>query len=231
MTPERLTTLDHGWQLAEVPHGAGPAVLAALPPGAWLPAVVPGSAHAALLAARRIADPFQGRNEADVQWVGERSWAWRLAFEVSELAAQEELVFDGLDTYASVWLNGVLLFESDSMFVPRRVDVRDRLQPGRNELLIRFDPPLARARDVEAVHGKRALWNGDSARLHARKAQYHFGWDWGPTLLVSGPWRPVRRHSWAARIADLHCRTGVDVAQRHATLRLAAEVQGAAAGL
>ncbi|MGZ7140691.1 glycosyl hydrolase 2 galactose-binding domain-containing protein, partial [Streptococcus pyogenes] len=89
----------------------------------------------------------------------------RLDFDAAELAPREELVFEGLDTYCTVWLNGERLLESDNMFVPRRVDVRERLRPGRNQLLLRFDPALVRARALEAVHGKRQLWNGDSARL------------------------------------------------------------------
>jgi beta-mannosidase len=224
--PERLIDLHEGWQLAEAPAGADARSLTALPDDAWLPATVPGTAHGALLAAGRIPDPFYGMNEAEVRWVGERRWAWRLFFEAGELADHDDLVFEGLDTYCSVWLNGERLLESDNMFVPRRVDVRRRLLRGRNELLLCFEPALARAREVEAVHGKRPLWNGDSARLHARKAQYHFGWDWGPELIVSGPWRAVRRHSWSARIDDLHCRSEVDVAGRRAALQVSARATG-----
>lgn len=231
VTPERLLDLHDGWQLAEAPLGLDGAALAALPADAWLPAAVPGTAHGALLAAGRIPDPFYGRNEADVRWVAERRWVWRLAFDAAELAPQEDLVFEGLDTYCSVWLNGEPLLATDNMFVPHRVPVRERLRPGRNQLLLCFEPPLARAREVEAVHGKRALWNGDSARLHARKAQYHFGWDWGPELLVSGPWRAVRRHAWSVRVAELGCRTQVDPVSRRATVQVSAQVAGVLAGL
>lgn len=229
MTLQRSIELHAGWQLAEVPEGVEGAALTALTADAWLPATVPGTAHGALLAAGRIPDPFYGRNEADVAWVAERRWAWRLGFDGGELAEREELVFDGLDTYCTVWLNGEKLLQSDNMFVPQRVDVRSRLRPGRNELLLCFEPALAEARKVEAVHGKRALWNGDSARLHARKAQYHFGWDWGPELITCGPWRAVRRDSGSARVADLHCRSEIDVAARTATLQVAARLEGAAA--
>ncbi len=229
---ERLIDLHEGWQLAEALPDLDASALSVLPDSAWLPAAVPGTAHGALLAAGRIPDPYYGCQETDVAWVGRRRWAWRLRFKVDgELAPHEELVFEGLDTYCTVWLNGGKLFDSDNMFVPRRVDVGTRLKPGANELLICFEPPLARAREPEAVHGKRALWNGDSARLYARKAQYHFGWDWGPELLVSGPWRPVRRRSWSARIDELQCRSTVDVARRSATLQVAAQLQGAGAGL
>nr|WP_255719632.1 hypothetical protein [Pelomonas sp. P8] len=112
------------------------------------------------------------------------------------------------------------------MFVPHRVDVRSRLKPAGNELLLCFEPALVRARDVEAVHGKRALWNGDSARLHARKAQYHFGWDWGPELITCGPWRAVRRHGWSGRLAEVQVRSDVDAQARSAALKVAVTCQG-----
>jgi len=231
VNPEQLITLQEGWQLAEASDGAAWDALVALPADAWLPAQVPGTAHGALLAAGRIPDPFYGRNELEVRWVGERSWAWRLVFTAGELAAHEDLVFEGLDTYCTAWLNGTALFSSDNMFVPHRVDVRSLLRPGNNELMLRFDPPLAKAREMQAQHIKRPLWNGDSSRLYARKAQYHFGWDWGPELIVAGPWRAVRRHAWSVRVEELQCRTEVDLNAGCATLHVQVRLQGELAGL
>jgi len=231
LNPETLSDLHTGWQLAETPAGADWPAIKALPERCWTAAAVPGSAHGALLAAGRIPDPFYAMNETAVQWVGERGWAWRLHFDVAELATHEDLVFDGLDTYCTAWLNGSPLLASDNMFVPQRVDARSLLRPGRNELVLQFDPPLLRAREQEALYGKRALWNGDSARLYARKAQYHFGWDWGPVLLTSGPWRPVRRHGWDVRFAEIDCRPQLDAAGTRATLQLHTRLAGTTAGL
>ncbi len=231
MDPERLSALHEGWTLAEVPAGATPAVIANLPESAWLAASVPGTAHGALLAAGRIPDPFYGCNEADVRWVSERTWVWRLRFQGGELLPNEELVFEGLDTYCTVWLNGELLLASENMFVPQRSKVSEHLRPGMNELLLRFDPALERARAVEAVHGKRPLWNGDSARLHARKAQYHFGWDWGPELITCGPWRPVLRRSGSVRVVDLQCVSEVDIEGGRATVAVSAQLFGGTQGL
>jgi beta-mannosidase len=101
-------------------------------------------------------------------------------------------------------LNGVLIHTSDNMFVPARVDVAELLRIGSNELWIHFDSALQRGRALEAHHGKRALWNGDSSRLYVRKAGYHYGWDWGPVLLTAGPWKPVRLNASDGRIADVH---------------------------
>ena len=224
--PLRTTCLDAGWQLAEVPAHASCATIALLPDEAWLTGTVPGSNYGSLLQAGRIPDPAFGCNEADVRWVGERTWAWRKRFDVETLAAYEELVFDGLDTYCTVWLNGAPLLESDNMFVPARCDLRGRLRIGSNELLLRFDPPRRRGREQEAALGRRHLWNGDSSRLYVRKAQYHYGWDWGPELLCSGPWRPVSRASFQARIADLHCRSEVNVKSRTAGLTVCTRLAG-----
>ena len=219
------------WQLAQASAAAEWSAIAALPDSAWFAATVPGTAHGALLAAGRIADPFFAINETAAQWVGERTWVWRHRFEVGDLAAHEDLVFDGLDTYCTAWLNGVRLLVSTNMFAPQRVDVRARLRSGPNELVLRFDPPLARAREQEAMLGKRHLWNGDSARLYARKAQYHFGWDWGPVLLTSGPWQPIYRDSWAVRIVEIDCRPQVDVAGLSATVQVHLRLAGNLAGL
>ncbi|MFZ2986661.1 glycoside hydrolase family 2 protein [Ideonella sp.] len=231
LTNESHRALLSGWTLAEVPTDATLATIRSLPDAQWLPASVPGSAHGALRAAGRIPDPNYGLQETEVQWVGERSWAWRLQFDEADAASShEELVFEGLDTWCTAWLNGTRLFSSDNMFVPQRADVRDLLKTGLNELVLRFDPPLAQARQQEALLGKRHLWNGDSARLYARKAQYHFGWDWGPVLLTSGPWKPVHRASWDARIDTVACSQQLDLAAGRATLKLNTRVLGAIDG-
>ena len=77
LAPEIQRDLCADWQLAAVPAGADWHAMNALPPSAWLAAAVPGSAHGALLAAGRLADPFFGTQESAAQWVGEQRWAWR----------------------------------------------------------------------------------------------------------------------------------------------------------
>jgi len=174
----------------------------------WLQASVPGSVHQDLLAAGRIPDPFVGLNENAVQWVGECDWLYRSEFNLPpEWAAQPAiwLCFEGLDTFATVWLNGKQILISDNMFVPHRLEVSKLLQPGQNELRLLFQSASRCGKEREAQYGKRELWNGDSSRLYVRKAQYHYGWDWGPTLLTAGIWRTVRLEAGAARIAEMAC--------------------------
>ncbi len=203
--PELIRSLHTGWWFRE----ADPSLSAAGDFSAsdgWLPASVPGTVYQDLIAGGHITDPFIGRNEEQVQWVADKAWCYRLAFDVdaSDRRASMALVFEGLDTFAQVWLNGTLIHSSDNMFVPARVEVAGGLHEGRNELWIHFDSALQRGRALEAHHGKRALWNGDSSRLYVRKAGYHYGWDWGPVLLTTGPWKPVLLNVSDVRIAEVH---------------------------
>jgi beta-mannosidase len=202
--PEVRRELTGGWSLREADPALSPEANFGATEG-WLDATVPGTVYQDLLRAGRIPDPWVGRDEERVQWVAESDWCYRLVFEIDagERRPQTALEFDGLDTFARAWLNGAPLFHSDNMFVPRRIQVGARLRAGRNELWLRFDSALRRGRELEQHHGRRALWNGDSSRLYVRKAPFHYGWDWGPTLLTAGPWRPVRLHASEAHLGEI----------------------------
>jgi beta-mannosidase len=173
----------------------------------WLAATVPGTTHQDLMAHGCIPDPHIGLHETDVQWVGERDWVYQLEFEVRQetLVNQVDLCFDGLDTFAQVWLNDQLILSSDNMFVGHRIPVQDILRLGQNQLRIVFESSVRHGKAREAQYGQRQLWNGDSSRLYVRKAQYHYGWDWGPTLMTAGIWRDVYLESYSLRIAEIHC--------------------------
>ena len=174
----------------------------------WLPASVPGVVQGDLLVMGLIPDPFQSLNEAAVQWVGESDWLYRCRFSWSpEDAAHGEttLCCGGLDTFATLWLNGQQILASDNMFVAHRLPVQAHLLAGENELLIVFESPLRIGQARESEMGKMPVWNGDSSRVYVRKAQYHYGWDWGPCLLTVGPWQPVWLENAATRIVDMHC--------------------------
>jgi beta-mannosidase len=204
MVPEFLREFTSGWQF----RAADPALSTldnfAATDG-WMAANVPGTVYQDLLEAGKIPDPYVGLNEQEVQWVAERDWCYRLDFGFDPASANlcQDLVFEGLDTFARVWLNGEAILASDNMFVPARVSVGHLLRPGLNRLAIYFDAALRRGREREALFGKRHLWNGDSSRLYVRKAQYHYGWDWGPVLLTAGPWKPVSLHKYAVRIDEV----------------------------
>ncbi|OLV18503.1 beta-mannosidase [Deinococcus marmoris] len=198
----------------------------------WAAASVPGTVHQDLLATGRIPDPNVGLNELDVQWVGETDWLYQLEFDAPSMESgeQADLCFDGLDTFAKVWLNGELILESENMFVPRRVSVAGQLREGSNELRVLFSSALLRGQGIEAELGKRQLWNGDSSRLYVRKAQYHYGWDWGPVLMTAGLWRGVRLEVYAARLDELACPVSVSDDFKRAEFPVSVDVKGKIAG-
>jgi beta-mannosidase len=179
----------------------------------WMPAAVPGTVHTDLLAAGRIPDPYHRKQELDVQWVDRVRWIYRRKFRVPEALLQErsiELVAEGLDTFASIMINGTPVGTAANMFIGHRFDVRDALVAGTNEIEIAFDSPEVRSRALEQEHGRLQVAL-EPHRVYTRKAQYSFGWDWGPKLTTSGIWRPIRieahtgprlRHP-AVRVEDL----------------------------
>lgn len=199
----------------------------------WTSASVPGTIHQELLATGQIPDPFLALNEQETQWIGTCDWLYRCSFVVpSGFAGTPEeltLVCEGLDTFATAWLNGTQILQSENMFLPSRVSVNALLQPGKNELHLLFQSALLRGKEREDQYGQRMAWNGDPSRVYVRKAQYHYGWDWGPTLLTAGPWQPVRLEAWSARIADLNCSPEVssDLASASLPVHIALETSAA----
>jgi beta-mannosidase len=194
----------------------------------WLAATVPGVVHQDLLTQGVIPDPLHGMNEEKVQWVGENDWLYRCQFSLPTFAATPGttvLCFDGLDTIATVWLNGTKILTSENMFVAHRIVIDSYLQSGQNELIILFESVLRYGKEREAALGKLMAWNGDSSRVYVRKAQYHYGWDWGPCILTAGPWLPVRLEHYVARIADIHCPVVVAEDLKSAQLPVQLEIE------
>ena len=179
----------------------------------FLPAEVPGCIHADLLRHKLIPDPFWGSNERQVQWIEEEDWLYRCEFEArAEWFAHEhvELVAEGLDTVATVRLNGKAVAVSDNMFVPLRVEVAGLLRRGRNRLEIAFGSLMQTIR----ARQKPGDWHeendpvGGCATL--RKEQCSFGWDWGPRLATSGIYKPIGIEAWSGNRID-----SVQIRQRH----------------
>jgi len=173
--------------------------------GPWRGATVPGCVHTDLLDNRLIDDPFFGANEKDLQWIENEDWEYRTVFGADrELLAREniELEFEGLDTYADVYLNDSLLLRADNMFRRWRAGCKGLLREKENVLRVYFHSPVAAAAERwDALEPK--LPGGP--RVLTRKAAYHYGWDWAPRFVTSGIWRPVYLRAWdEARITDLH---------------------------
>ncbi|KAF8915918.1 glycoside hydrolase family 2 protein [Mucidula mucida] len=194
------TRLLEDWSFTQIGGGQG------TKDGEWLQASsFPTTVHVELLELKKIPDPFIGLHEWDVQWIGESAWSFKTVFEVTEEQLKSvniDIVFDGVDTFSSVNLNGSKILSTENQFVSYRVPVKSLLNVGANTLTLDFESAFIKGREIEKEHGKFGLWNGDSSRLHVRKAQYNYGWDWGPLLMTIGPWKPIYLQTYHTRIAD-----------------------------
>ena len=210
----RTTLLHDGWQLS-CRRWLAPPGKVGFSKLEWLPARVPGHVHLDLQRNRVIADPLRGLHELGSQWIDEEDWVYRTAFEFAPDAVlpRRVLRFEGLDTVATVFLNGAEIAHHDDMFVPLEVEVTDLLRRGSNELRVELDSAVRVGRERRARY--LAAEGLDPATLRfdeqafVRKAQYMFGWDWGPRLVSAGIWQPVALLEHAGRILDVRCR------QRH----------------
>lgn len=192
----------------------------------WIPAVVPGDVHLDLLRNGKISDPFYRDNEAKLQWIEKVGWEYRTSVEAtSATLAREhiELVFEGLDTACTVYLNDKRIATPDNMFRAWRIDIKPTLHRGPNDLRIVFPAPMKAA---EAV-AERDPWHSRThtdPKGYIRKAVYEFGWDWGPRFATSGVYRPVYLEVWDdARIDDVFAEQ-VDVSAASAHVDLHADI-------
>ncbi|MBM7579645.1 beta-mannosidase [Jeotgalibacillus terrae] len=156
----------------------------------WMTAKVPGDVHSTLIDRKLIEDPFAGHNDLKCRWVEEKEWWYRTVFEWTLDDSDEgitELAFEGLDTYATIYLNGKEIGSTQNMFISHTFDVSRELEDGKNTIAVRFDPLSKhvedKEKDVWCSYGKERLW--------ARKSSMNFGWDWGPRLVTAGIWKEV----------------------------------------
>ena len=217
--------LHDGWTLTST-SGPVPAAIA----GRTIPAEVPGSAHTDLLAAGLIPDPYLDRVEEELVWAHRVNWRYALELEARAPEPDErvDLVFDGLDTVATITLNGSVLGSTANMHRSYRFDVGPALTPGANQLTVDFRSALEHAEEVERELGHRPHTMAHPYNM-VRKMACSFGWDWGPDLQTAGIWKPVRLERWrTARLAQVRPLVTVD---DDGTGRVAVHVEVERAGL
>ena len=177
----------------------------------WIHAEVPGTIHTDLLRNKLIEEPFYSNNEIKLSWIAESDWSYKTVFDLpfTKDDTAVKLNFEGLDTIAKIYLNGNHVGNSKNMFLKYGYDVAQYLKQKKNELEIFFESPINYSLREEIEHGKlQAALN--SSRVYIRKAQYSFGWDWGPQLPPIGIWKDIRLEGYtAARLDQVHLR------QRH----------------
>ncbi len=182
------------WRVREIPPENLP-VHNRLP---WLPAEVPGCVHLDLMRAGVIPDPFVRFQEHDVAWVDDRDWVYEATFTAAAPSPNMFLRFGGLDTVAEITLNGILLGTTDNMFIPHEFPVGDKVVAGENHLEVTFRSAMRVGAERQAAWNANSEnatlpyhWDNWNPRAFVRKAQYQYGWDWGPVLRGCGIWQPV----------------------------------------
>ncbi|WP_428961551.1 glycoside hydrolase family 2 protein [Micromonospora fluostatini] len=193
-------TLHDGWTLHAVPGSPVPTVLA----GREVPASVPGCVHTDLLAAGLIPDPYRDDNEVGLSWIGRTDWVYRSTVDWTPGDDDRvDLVCAGLDTVATVTVNGAEVGRTENMHRGYRFDVRSLLRPGGNTVEVRFDSAYRYAAAQRERLGHRPNAYREPFNF-IRKMACNFGWDWGPTLVTAGIWQPIGLHSWStARLATV----------------------------
>jgi len=162
----------------------------------WLAATVPGTVHLDLMDHKIIPDPYKDENEKKVQWVENEDWDYQAVFKVSDKELENQnadLVFHGLDTFSEIYLNGKLLKKADNMFRTWKIPVKNDLKVGDNTLQIKFKSSVNVGKELAK---KVPFTMPESPRSFVRKAQYQFGWDWGPRLVTAGIWKDVKLNFW-----------------------------------
>ncbi|MGA7573084.1 MAG: glycoside hydrolase family 2 protein [Terriglobales bacterium] len=198
-----IVSLNGGWEFRQRGENSGAVQTA------WHPAEVPGVVDTDLLRNKLVPDPFFRSNEATLQWIENADWEYRSTFQATPETLKHshvELVFEGLDGPAEVYLNDKLVLSANNMFREWRVEVKSQLKAGANQLLVVFPSPLVEARKIAAGD----FWRQQTQtpeKSYLRKAAYEYGWDWGPRFVLSGIWRPAKLDAWdEAKISNLHIR-------------------------
>ena len=172
-----------------------------------IPGKVPGHVHVDLEREGLIPPMFWRDNADACQWV--ENWTWRycttLYIDDDDNLSWAELVFMGLDTFAEIRLNGTVIGHTANMFIPHCFEVSNQLRPGENALEVVFTPYH------QHIMGKRLDYPAafdTHDRVHVRRMQCTFHWDWVNRFVSAGIWRPVRLYMFnGAKLDDLYITT------------------------
>ena len=227
----RSMSLDGTWSLTfgstpDAPHKLPQTT----PPAGWptIPATVPGNVELDMAAAGYLEPLEKGNRVYQALNIEFYQWWYKRTFRAPPRAGKEnvDLIFDGLDCLATVWLNGKLVGHSANMLIAQRFDVTKLLLPGEdNEIIVRIDPAVPVGLAVPQSAWERP---GSSCKeaLHIRKAPHMYGWDIMPRVVSAGIWRGVRLE-WQPqiRLSSIRWTTNVvDSKQNRAVVAAAWEI-------
>jgi beta-mannosidase len=225
--PKIVTDITKQWEFAEYPVSARN--MNDLESAKWHKTSVPTSIFLSLIEAGLIEQKDLLANPENYTWVSDKPWMFRKSFEVSQDILDRDridLVFDGLDTVATVWLNEKQIAKTNNMFMPFRFDVTKKLKPCQNTILIKFDPADQYAQKLHQRYSRSKDESVSSPhKVYIRKAQYQFGSDFSPPLPGCGIFRPVRIEAVTqARIEEVHVRT-IDCNENYADIKVAVKIK------
>ncbi|KAI4469189.1 beta-mannosidase [Holotrichia oblita] len=186
-----ITHLESGWQLRDAQGEYS------------LNVTVPGGVYSDLMNNKIINDIFYGSNDVDSRWAAQRNWTYSTTFMVDQNLSDYKmicLVFEGVDTFAQIYINDVLATVTDNMFIQYVINIKDLIKLGPNDLRLEFQSPIERAKQLYEEQALRYQvppvcvpneYNGECHVNHIRKMQASFSWDWGPAFPSMGIWKPV----------------------------------------
>ncbi len=216
MTPKTLT-LHTNWTFSKANDSV------------WSKATVPGNVHSDLLDNNLIEHPFIKNNEDSLQWISETDWVYKTTFNLLEstlLYQHSTLNFEGLDTYAKVFLNDSLILDANNAFRTWTIDVKSLLK-AENNLRIEFSKPST----YEIPEKEKLSYTlPEGNRVFTRKAQFQYGWDWGIKLNTAGIWKPITLNFWnETKIDDVFIKQldlNDDIAKLSADLEIQNSIRG-----
>jgi len=207
--------------------------------GKWYAAEVPGVIHLDLFYNHLIGDPYWENNEQKQRWIEDENWVYKTTFIADKLLKKYQhidLNFEGLDTYADVYLNKQKILSANNMFRTWTVEVKDQLIQGKNELEIVFQSPIKYNNQKVENYPYKLPSGNETADIKTkvssftRKAAYHFGWDFSPRFVTCGIWRPITLKTWnKSRIVDVYTST-IEIENENAKMLTQIEIEVATAG-
>ncbi len=212
--PLKTLSLDGVWKLKDTEHSKNADAkycAAALGNNGWIDVSVPGDIHPALLEKGRISNPFKDVNTESCKWTGHKDWWFRKDVKIPKNfeSGRVEMVFDGVDTYATLYVNGQKAGEMSNMFRRYNFDISDKVNFGKDNtiaLCIHATKEVIEARDTSNY-----MACFYTPRIFARKAQCQFSWDWAPHLPSLGIYRSASiQMVKGGNIDDVYVRSKTD---------------------
>ena len=192
-------------------------------------ASVPGCIHTDLIDAGFIDDISINGKEQDQFWIWKTDSVYSTTIPQDASVGHKDLVFKGLDTIATISINGIVRLTTKNMHRSYRLDITQEIATGDVQLDIAFKAPLTDAEEHVAELGlfPRPY---DMPYNYQRKMACSYGWDWGPITVSSGIWKPVELHSWSVAYVD-HLAVTPTIENQVPTFDLNVPVKGESRGL